>query len=370
MILNNIKKISEDLEKLLFLLGSGVAFLIIASFGIYRFSTGEYSIAITDTVVASSLLLFFVQTWRDKNLEYLKVVTVTAYMIGIFALIYVKGTTLYYWLYPAIGGTFFLLENRRALPINILAILASMFILVPQIDFLTFSNVYATLILVCVFGYTFSAKSEYQNKQLSLLATQDDLTKVGNRRSLDERIRHEIEIYAESNQTSSILLLDLDHFKKINDTFGHIVGDEVLIDFAKMLNSSMRVTDCVYRYGGEEFVIIANDTELEDAGKFAEYLRDLIEENLKAENHKITVSIGVAEISSDDTEESWLHRADLALYEAKNKNRNTVFLAVKDNTKKVYSYHQYLQKEPATSVETNRILKTDVSTQHENQFLS
>jgi len=131
----------------------------------------------------------------------------------------------------------------------------------------------------------------------------------------------------------------------------------------------MRIIDCVYRYGGEEFVIIANSTELEQAGKFAEYLRELVEENLEVGDHKITVSIDVSEISIDDTEESWLHRADLALYDAKESSRNTVFLAAKNCDKKTFSYHSHLLQSSESKSKSEINISDIDKTRQENQGL-
>ena len=153
----------------------------------------------------------------------------------------------------------------------------------------------------------------------------DALTFLSNRRQVINSLQKEV-IRAERYKTSfSISMLDIDHFKKINDSYGHTVGDEVLIQLADMMREGVRESDMVGRYGGEEFLILLPNTELKKAGEQASRLCKLIRETDidVGEKINITVSIGVAEYRHG--EENWqkfLSRADMALYEAKNAGRD------------------------------------------------
>jgi two-component system cell cycle response regulator len=128
----------------------------------------------------------------------------------------------------------------------------------------------------------------------------------------------------------SALLVDIDHFKRINDTFGHDVGDEVLREFAVRLATNVRAIDLACRYGGEEFVVIMPDTQLKDALRIAERLRLHVSGTPfrvlgLAEPLTVTISVGVAcTLGADDTQEALLKRADAAVYEAKAHGRNQV----------------------------------------------
>jgi diguanylate cyclase (GGDEF)-like protein len=118
----------------------------------------------------------------------------------------------------------------------------------------------------------------------------------------------------------SITMIDIDHFKQVNDEHGHLNGDRILQDVAKLVDESARETDIVARYGGEEFVVIMPHTELPGAGVFTERLRELIQGQLP-----VTISGGVATALDGDTTETLVARADAALYRAKSAGRNCIF---------------------------------------------
>lgn len=145
----------------------------------------------------------------------------------------------------------------------------------------------------------------------------DSLTKVSNRRGLDDALATQFAMTNRYNTLFSIAMIDIDHFKETNDREGHLYGDKVLQDLAKLLDESARETDIVARYGGEEFVIVMPQTELFGASVFAERFRSQV-----AERMDITVSIGVAAVLDGDTQQSLLGRADSALYAAKSAGRN------------------------------------------------
>ncbi|MFP5354393.1 MAG: diguanylate cyclase [Gemmatimonadota bacterium] len=168
------------------------------------------------------------------------------------------------------------------------------------------------------------------NRRLELLARTDPLTAVLNRRALTERLVSELERVKRYESTVSLLLIDIDHFKRVNDTFGHLVGDDVLTDVGALLQSAVRAVDLVARYGGEEFVIALPETGLAGATVFAERIRELIEAHqfphAGGSDLRLTASIGVASYPSPgvDTVEDLLATADQALYRAKAEGRNRV----------------------------------------------
>lgn len=168
------------------------------------------------------------------------------------------------------------------------------------------------------------------NRRLELLAHTDPLTKLLNRRALGERLGAEMERVRRYNTTVSVLLIDIDHFKLINDTFGHLTGDDVLCEVANLLQRGVRAVDVVARYGGEEFVIVLPETGPTGAAAFAERLREYIEAQLFAEARRvpvrITTSIGVACYPGFGVEsvEDLFAASDQALYRAKSEGRNRV----------------------------------------------
>jgi diguanylate cyclase (GGDEF)-like protein len=163
-------------------------------------------------------------------------------------------------------------------------------------------------------------------EELTKLATTDPLTGVANRRFFAERMESELVRFKRFGNPASFLMLDIDFFKKINDSYGHAIGDVALKEFARIARESLRKTDLVGRLGGEEFGILLTETDIDGAMIFAERLRYKIANNIvytDVANITFTVSIGISEYSlSDEEVEGIIARADEALYEAKNTGRN------------------------------------------------
>ena len=154
----------------------------------------------------------------------------------------------------------------------------------------------------------------------------DPLTGVNNRRGLDDSLGSQFALMARYGSPFSTVMFDIDHFKQVNDQQGHLHGDRVLQELARLFDESIRETDIVARYGGEEFVIVMPHTDLAGACIFAERLRAQVESRLT-----ITISGGVATAQEGDTQEALIARADGALYSAKSAGRNRVFRAVGAN---------------------------------------
>jgi diguanylate cyclase (GGDEF)-like protein len=148
----------------------------------------------------------------------------------------------------------------------------------------------------------------------------DPLTGVNNRRGLDDALGSQLALMNRYGTRFSVAMLDIDHFKQINDVQGHLYGDQMLSQLARLIDESIRETDVVARYGGEEFLVIMPETDLDGSARFADRLRATI-----AKEMPLTVSGGVAEALDGDSNESLLARADAALYGAKAAGRNCVF---------------------------------------------
>lgn len=166
--------------------------------------------------------------------------------------------------------------------------------------------------------------------ELRALATRDALTGLPNRRFLTEFLRQRLKRYVTVNERFAVLCIDLDGFKKINDRYGHLLGDEALRRIAKVLDSSVRSSDCAARYGGEEFVIVVSEADRTAAIELAERLRAAAEAaKLPKPMEKVTISVGVACTHVDDEARAakLLQLADRALYMAKEAGRNCVRVA-------------------------------------------
>lgn len=165
---------------------------------------------------------------------------------------------------------------------------------------------------------------EERTRELEELSVTDPLTKLYNRRKIDKILATEIEQARRYNLSFSLILIDIDYFKKINDSYGHLVGDLVLQRLSKLFASNIRKTDMVGRWGGEEFLIISMEKDLKKVLIFVEKLRTLVDNHHFETVGNITCSFGVSHFTQDDSIDSLLRRADVALYHAKNAGRNCV----------------------------------------------
>lgn len=161
------------------------------------------------------------------------------------------------------------------------------------------------------------------NAVLVELSFTDKLTGLKNRRFLQEKLEEQIEGYRRNHKSFSLCIIDIDHFKKVNDTYGHQTGDYVLEKLASILKSQSRKEDIIARYGGEEFILLLPSTEALESRLIAENLRQSIAHS-PWEIGQITVSIGIATFTPTDTDTTFLQKADQALYASKEQGRNCV----------------------------------------------
>ena len=168
-------------------------------------------------------------------------------------------------------------------------------------------------------------KLKQQMEKIKQKVSIDPLTRVDNRRAFDAKIKQEFASFKRYGSKGSMIMIDIDHFKMVNDTYGHRTGDGVLRVVAGIIKKEIRDIDSLARYGGEEFAVILPHTVLSPALEVAERLRAKVEESrfsYKGKQFSVTISLGVGEIQEDDTLESFLQRVDAALYAAKNAGRN------------------------------------------------
>jgi len=165
-------------------------------------------------------------------------------------------------------------------------------------------------------------------QQMENLAMHDSLTGLLNRRAIEEYARTELNLAKRKEQPLSVILLDIDHFKAINDQYGHPFGDQVLCQITDTLSNNLRQYDRIGRWGGEEFIVILPDTEITEAATIAERMRTAVSGIKPSENGErssVQISLGVVCVdSSYPTLEKIVHAADIALYQAKQTGRNRV----------------------------------------------
>ena len=176
---------------------------------------------------------------------------------------------------------------------------------------------------------------EQSNKSLTMQSRTDQLTQLNNRWYWELRLEQEFTRFKRYGNKTSLIMLDIDHFKKVNDTYGHLAGDEVIRELSKYIRQLKRGSDIAGRYGGEEFGILLTDTDAGNALKFANRLREMIETNHIVYENKtieVTVSLGITEFSNTaEDHEKVISQADEALYASKNNGRNQATIYKKAN---------------------------------------
>lgn len=167
-------------------------------------------------------------------------------------------------------------------------------------------------------------------QKLETLSKMDHLTGLLNRRQFDEHLKNEFVSFKLNNSKYTLLMLDIDNFKNVNDTFGHSAGDEVLQNVSRIMAASLRSSDNLYRFGGEEFCVILANTSITDVAHIAEKLRKNISDTPaihETQRIDVTVSIGASEVIEADSDcYDAFKRADHKLYEAKSSGRNKIYL--------------------------------------------
>ena len=166
-----------------------------------------------------------------------------------------------------------------------------------------------------------------KERELKELASTDPLTGLPNKREILNYLSKEVDIAKRKGSPLSVAVLDLDNFKQINDTYGHMVGDRVLKHLAGILRRNLRSSDMVGRFGGEEFVVVMKDTDLETAHRVMDRIRREVELANIEPVGSISVSIGVAELGKEEESESLIIKADERLYRAKMEGKNRVVSA-------------------------------------------
>lgn len=160
------------------------------------------------------------------------------------------------------------------------------------------------------------------NEELKQISNTDNLTGIGNRHYFQNKLRQYIEKFQQDSTPFSLLVVDIDHFKKVNDTFGHAIGDLVLAQLGLILKMSAREQDVPARFGGEEFILLLGETAEEEAFQIAQTLNKKLEQTIWPSIGRLTVSVGCATFKENDTESSIFEHADEALYESKRTGRN------------------------------------------------
>jgi len=305
--------------------------LILSAFGaagvlpfiVLRSMRGEWLAAIVDAIIVIGLVGLGIYVYRTRRIRVAGIGLAFICIAGVISTVYISGPHQVYWAYPVLVAIFYLVRPIEAITFALVTVAALTPVLLGDADSHSTSTILVTIVVMSAFAFAFSLITNRQREKLIQLATKDPLTGAGNRRHFDNKLSEVVNGYQRTATSAAMLLLDLDHLKKVNDSHGHVVGDQILKRIAEIVNLRIRVTDSLYRIGGDEFVVILEGQTIDHAAHLAEQLRTLVEANELIANRPVTVSVGVAELKTDESAEDWLHRADKALYGAKRDGRNT-----------------------------------------------
>lgn len=299
----------------------------ITPFAIWRFIRGDIIVGVVDLFIVAGVIGFVTYAWRTGDTWRTGVALVLIICSVGIAVATLIGEVGLFWLYPAFICTFFLTQTWVAVAANLSAII---FLGIHGVAFSSteqMASFAVTGIVVSACASVFALRNEVQHQRLEQLATRDSLTGVKNRRSMDEEINKVMLGHARNHIPHGLAILDVDHFKMVNDTYGHTVGDNILIELARLIEANIRCSDQLFRYGGEEFVLLLPDTDRNNLEAMMQRMRKALHQSLKSPAGTITVSFGLAILLIDDDAAQWFSRADKALYRAKATGRDRIVIA-------------------------------------------
>ncbi|MGE5616372.1 MAG: diguanylate cyclase [Bacillota bacterium] len=288
----------------------------------------RYELAISIVVVLLFLAIDAYAIYRKRKppIPYGVVVIPTALAIGIA--LKTLGAIGAYWCYPTILFFYFVLRRRAATLCGLSMLTAATWVVYWYIGFDVATRFFLSLALMIVIVNIILNIVGDLHRRLVDQAITDPLTGAFNRRHMQTRLEESVERGRRSGSAASLLLIDIDHFKRINDRFGHEAGDNVLKGLVIIIRERMRKSDLLFRIGGEEFLLLLPDTPQEAALGVAEELRETVASAPVHPAVPATISIGVSALDARDTKaEDWVKRADDAMYEAKRAGRNRVIAA-------------------------------------------
>jgi len=322
-----------------------VGLSITAVMGLIALFNKNY-ILVASLFVASSIFFAGYYAYKkNNNVKLSSAIVLYSLYILMFYLIFTGGVenTGPLWVFLVAPVSVFVRGLKRGLVDIAIFVTISITIMMTPTDIVThaaYSTEFKLRLLYSFLTVTFlSALYEYSREKsykqaLALsekyqrLAHLDPLTQLSNRRDALAIFKREKARTARSKEPLSIILCDVDYFKKINDKFGHNAGDVVLIALAEIFTKSMRDQDCVARWGGEEFLFILPQTEAKSANIFAEKIQEKLQHHLvnyENENISVRVSMGIEELKENQTIDEMINNADKHLYQAKNSGRNQIF---------------------------------------------
>mgnify|MGYP005750143577 CR=1 FL=1 len=318
-------RIGTDVRLAMLLLFGALTVMGIVPFAVVRALQGEWLAVVLDVVLLAVITGNASYAWRSGNSALAGKVNAVVVSLSCAAMAGALGPAGLFWAYTIILANFMLAPRPLATACGGLLIAAEL-LLAPFASGLAMAAFAVSAVLVMLYAFIFASLTEVQRKLLEGLATRDPLTGVANRRSMEIELAESLRGHLARGEPATLAVLDLDHFKRVNDEHGHDAGDRVILGFVERVQSCIRKRDQLYRMGGEEFVLLLPGTDHSGARAALEKVRDAVQAQPLADGLRVTTSIGAAVLEPDDDWPRWLARADAALYRAKAAGRDQVSL--------------------------------------------
>lgn len=305
----------------------GVTVILLTPFTINNFVQGRLLVALILVVIQLMTFVNVHAVWRGRRAPLPSALLLLPFIAGITAAVVVQGVPGVLWSYPVIVYSYFVLSRRIAIACSLAMLAYLPWLTLSYIDAALALRVFATLLLVILMINIVLNVIANLHQTLAKQALTDPLTGCFNRRCLEQNLEALV-VGAERHPiTASLLMIDVDHFKPINDAYGHDRGDLVLQRIVQVVAARLRRGERLFRWGGEEFLLLLKQTDADGATVVAEDIRRGVEAASILSGRSVTVSIGVGQYQVGQSVEAWTKTADAALYRAKASGRNRVVRA-------------------------------------------
>lgn len=327
-----LKRLRSDFQLSIITLMCLLGVIGISPYAVYRLAQGNYVVGVADVIIVLSAISTTIYAWRTgdtvkpgiyASLILAAAATLIAIRLGVNGL---------FWIYPLFLFNFFMVSPGKALSATVMVMigLVGYTLTVPGTVFESHYQMISFLVTsmtASVLTFIFASRTRNQRDKLQLLSVQDPLTGARNRRAMNEELQIASASQRRHGDQYAVLVMDLDSFKQINDTYGHQAGDQVLIDFVELIKTHSRKEDRLFRFGGEEFLLLLPNTDQSNLQTVASNLQQEIAQQLKSPGGPVTMSSGGAILQRGEHWESMLQRADQRLYQAKSAGRNRAVVA-------------------------------------------
>ncbi|MEG3158431.1 diguanylate cyclase domain-containing protein [Lysobacter zhanggongensis] len=358
-----IQRLKADFRLTLMTVFGALTVVGITPFVVFRMLNDQPIAAVADVGIQLGITAIVLYAWRGDRMDRAGLLAAVFCSGGCVAMAHLTGLTGTLWLYPVLLSNFLLAARRPAVLISagaiavlvlsgpfepveavtfgVTAAMVSLFAYFfsyrteaqrrqllsgpfEPVEAVTFG---VTAAMVSLFAYFFSYRTEAQRRQLEGVAARDPLTGALNRRGLDRELERAIQAAARDGLPVGLAVLDLDHFKEVNDAFGHEAGDAVLLTFADLVRRLTRRDDRLFRLGGDEFALLLPGADDEALLRVAQTVRQAMQMHGHEAGRGVTVSIGATTLRVGESARDWMHRADTAMYDAKRAGSNRVVVA-------------------------------------------